>query len=74
MNYEYADAYLEVMCSRYLTNEPVLRRIKKSIIKTITQYEGEDGKPYVGIWIEGDTYYVYGTMEDFEKNSKTVFI
>jgi len=74
MNYEYADAYLEVMSSHYLKNDPILRRIKKSIIKTITQHEGEDGKPFVTIWVEGDSFYFRGTMEEFDKACKTVFI
>ena len=74
MNYQYADAYLEIMCSLYLKNDPSLRRIKKSIIKSISQYKGEEGKPYVAIWVEGETYYFHGSMEDFDKAFKTVYV
>lgn len=74
MNYEYGDAYLEVMSSCSYYNDPVLRRIKKSIIKTISQSEDSSGKPYVNIWVEGDSFYFHGTMEEFDKACKTVYI
>ena len=76
MNYDYiyADAYLEVMSSHYLKNDPVLRRIRKSIIKTVVQREDDEGKPYVCIWVEGDSFYFRGTMEEFDKACKTVYI
>ena len=74
MNYEYADAYLEIMASYHLNNDPSLRRIKKSIIKTIAQYTREGGKPYVAIWVDGETYYFNGSMEEFDKAYKTVYI
>ena len=74
MNYEYADAYLVVMSSHYLKNDPILRRIRKSIIKTIAQHKDDEGKPYVSIWVEGESFYFHGTMEEFDKACKTIFI
>ena len=68
MNYQYMDAYLEI---KFPSGN--IRRIKKSRIKEISQFIN-DGKPYVMIWVEGDSYRFEGTFEDLEKNSKTVFI
>ena len=68
MNYEYADAYLEI---KFPTGN--IRRIKKKIIKEISQIN-DNGGCHVMIWVEGDTYKYDGSFEDFEKNSKTVFI
>ena len=69
MNYEYADAYLEITFPG-----GNIRRIKKSIIKEISQINDNNGGCHVMIWVEGDTYRYDGSFEDFEKNSKTVFI
>ena len=75
MNYNYdGKPFLEVMSSRYLADAPVLRRINKSFIKTIAQYEDTEGKPFVSIWIDGESFYFHGTMEEFDKNVKTVYV
>lgn len=68
MNYQYADAYLEI---KFPSGN--IRRIKKSIIEQISQIEN-NGKPYVRIDIRGNYYNFNGTFEDLEKNSKTVFM
>ena len=70
MNYEYADAYLEIN----FPDSGNIRRIKKSIIKEISQINDGSGKCHVLIWVQGDSYRFNGTLEDLEKNSKTVFI
>ena len=69
MNYQYADAYLEITFS-----SGNIRRIKKSIIKEISQINDGGGKCHVMIWVQGDTYRFDGTLADFEKSIKTVFI
>ena len=68
MNYQYADAYLEI---KFPSGN--IRRIKKSIIEEFAQMEN-NGKPYVRINIQGDSYIFDGTFEDLEKNSKIIFI
>ena len=69
MNYQYADAYLEI---KFPSGN--IRRIKKSIINEFCQYKDNTDKNYVIIYIQGDSYRFEGTFEDLEKNSKTVFI
>lgn len=70
MNYEYADAYLEITFPK----SGNIRRIKKSIIKEISQVSDKTGTPYVKIWVQGDCYVFDGNFEEFEKNIKTVYI
>ena len=70
MNYEYADAYLEIN----FPDSGNIRRIKKSIIKEISQINDGGGKCHVLIWVQGDSYRFNGTMEDFDKAYKTVYI
>jgi len=75
MNYNYGgDEYIEVMSSHGFNDDPVLRRIKKSIIKTIAQHKDAKGEQFVSIWVEGESFYFHGTMEEFDKAYKTVFI
>ena len=75
MNYQYADAYLEIMCSpsNYKDSPQQLKRIKKSIIKGFSQIK-YDGTDFVRIWVESDSFYFHGTMDDFDKAYKTVYI
>lgn len=69
MNYEYADAYLEI---KFPSGS--IRRIKKSRIKEFYEYDAQCGNRHVKIWVEGDTYTFEGSLEDLEKNSKTVYV
>ena len=71
MNYQYADAYLEITFPN-----GNIKRINKSIIREFSQYKDNTGKNYVFIYIQGNgnAYRFEGTFEDLEKNSKTVFI
>ena len=69
MNYEYADAYLEITFP-----SGSVRRIKKSRIKEFYEYDAQAGNRHVKIWVEGDCYTFEGSLVELEKASKTIFI
>lgn len=75
MNYQYAEPFLEINFGSQSDGKSV--RIKKSLITDIYEY-CEEGKIRVKIHFvrgnESTWYRFFGTMEEFEKNSKTVFI
>ena len=68
MNYDYANPFLEVT----FPNGNIIR-INKKIIKTIKQLNSSEST-YVIIRVEGDSYRFDGTLEEFDKNSRTIFI
>lgn len=68
-NYNYADAYLEVT----FPQSGNVRRINKRIIKEISQINDKT-EQLVKIWVDDDVYVFKGTLEDFDKNAKTVYI
>ena len=72
MNYEYAEPYLEI---DFRNGNKA--RIKRSAITDIYAYK-EDGKSVVKIFFDkgnNSTWYKFtGTLEEFEQNSKIVYL
>ena len=75
MNYEYAEPFLEIKFGNTSDGKSV--RIKKSLITDIYEYNDE-GHTRVKIHFvrgnESTWYRFFGTMEEFEKNSKVVYL
>ena len=72
MNYEYAEPYLEIDF-----RDGNKARIKRSTITDIYSYK-ENGENYVKVYfnrVNDSTWYRFtGTLEEFEQNSKIVYL
>ena len=72
MNYEYAEPYLEITFK-----DGNKARIKRSTITDIYSYK-ENGESMVKVFFDrgnGSTLYKFtGTLEEFEQNSKIVYL
>ena len=72
MNYDYSEPFLEI---RFKDGN--ITRIKRSLITDIYSYK-EEGKDIVRISYnkgkDSSWYKFYGTMEEFEENSKIVYL
>lgn len=72
MNYEYAEPYLEIDFE-----DGNKARIKRSTITDIYSYK-ENGKSVVNVYFDrgnGSNWYKFtGTLEEFEQNSKIVYL
>ena len=75
MNYQYAEPFLEIKFDNQSEGRSV--KIKKSLITDIYEYNDE-GKIRVKInFVRGNEstwYKFFGTMEEFERNSKIVYL
>jgi hypothetical protein len=72
MNYEYGEAFLEITFK-----DGNKARIKRSTITDIYSYK-ENGENYVKVYfnrVNVSTWYKFtGTLEEFEQNSKIVYL
>ena len=72
MNYEYGEAFLEITFK-----DGNKARIKRSTITDIYSYK-ENGENYVRVYfnrVNDSTWYKFtGTLEEFEQNSKIVYL
>ena len=75
MNYEYGEPFLEI---KFRKGKGKTAKIKKSLITDIYEYVNDSRETIVEVgYMQGSqfrSYRFFGTMEEFEKNSKTVFI
>ena len=72
MNYDYSEPFLEI---RFKDGN--ITRIKRNLITDIYSYK-EEGKDIVRVSYnkgkDSSWYKFYGTMEEFEENSKIVYL
>lgn len=73
MNYDYSEPFLEI---RFKDGN--IARVKRNLITDIYSYKEEEGRNVVRISYnkgkDSTWYKFYGTMEEFEENSKIVYL